>query len=120
MLIIIIIGKAAVFGHRGGMEDSAILLSVFTFFLFCNSNVFDRIKPSLLCPTPNPEDQVSVFLSSCGKVAQLCPQAPGSLFLTFYNSQGYGGIILIYLHMGMINIYWSKKCIVQKLQRKIK
>jgi hypothetical protein len=103
-MLIIIIGKAAVFEHRRDMEDSAILLSVFTFWGFCNSTFFDRIRPSVLCPTPNPEDQVSVFLSSCGKVAQLYPQAPCSLFLTFYNSQGYGGIILIYLHMGMLNI----------------
>jgi hypothetical protein len=31
---------------------------------------------------------------------QLYPQAPGSLSVTFYNSQGYGGGILTCLHMG--------------------
>jgi hypothetical protein len=33
--------------------------------------------------------------------AQLYPQAPGSLFIAFYNSQGYGGGILTSLHMGL-------------------
>jgi hypothetical protein len=34
------------------------------------------------------------------RVAQLYPQAPGSLFVAFYDSQGYGGGILIRLHTG--------------------
>jgi hypothetical protein len=33
-------------------------------------------------------------------VTQLHSQAPGSLFDAFYNSQGYGGGILIRLHAG--------------------
>jgi hypothetical protein len=32
------------------------------------------------------------------RLAQLYPQAPGSLFIAFYTSQGYGGTILIGLH----------------------
>jgi hypothetical protein len=34
------------------------------------------------------------------RVAQLYPQAMGSLFIAFYNSQGYGGDILPLLHTG--------------------
>jgi hypothetical protein len=33
-------------------------------------------------------------------VAQLYPRALGSLFITSYDSQGYGGGILIRLHTG--------------------
>jgi hypothetical protein len=44
--------------------------------------------------TPNLEDQVSVFMSPSDRVAQLYPQAPGSLFIASYDLQGYGGGIL--------------------------
>jgi hypothetical protein len=49
---------------------------------------------------PNLEDQVSVFTSPRDRVAQLYPQALGSLFVVFYNSQGYGGGIRSRLHPG--------------------
>jgi hypothetical protein len=45
--------------------------------------------------TPNLEDQDSVFMFPSDRVAQLYPQAPGSLFIDFY-----GGDILIRLQMG--------------------
>jgi hypothetical protein len=48
----------------------------------------------------NLEEQVPVFMSPSGKVAQLYPQAPGSLFVAFYDQQGYGGGVLIRLHTG--------------------
>jgi hypothetical protein len=54
-------------------------------------------------PNPNPEDQVTVFMSPSDCVAGLNPQAPGSLFVTVYDSQhsqGYGGGILARLHAG--------------------
>jgi hypothetical protein len=35
------------------------------------------------------------------RVAQLYPQAPGSLFVAFYDSQDYGGGILTHLHTGL-------------------
>jgi hypothetical protein len=34
--------------------------------------------------------------------AQLYPQASGSLYVAFYDSQGYGGCILTCLHVGEI------------------
>jgi hypothetical protein len=37
-------------------------------------------------------------MSPSDRVAQLYPQALGSLFVTFHNSQGYGGGILTCLH----------------------
>jgi hypothetical protein len=38
-------------------------------------------------------------------VAQLYPQAPGSVFVAYYGSQGYGGGILARLHAGNNNTY---------------
>jgi hypothetical protein len=49
--------------------------------------VFYRARSSAMCPIPNLEDQGSVFISPNDKVAQLCPQALGSLFVAFYDSQ---------------------------------
>jgi hypothetical protein len=51
-----------------------------------------------LRPTPNLEDQISVFMFPRDRVAQLYPQAPVSLFVAFYVSQSYGGGILTGLH----------------------
>jgi hypothetical protein len=48
------------------------------------------------------EDQVSVFMSPSDGVAQLYAQAPGSLFVIFYDSQGYSGGILTCLHMDLV------------------
>jgi hypothetical protein len=39
-------------------------------------------------------------MSPTDRVAQLYPQAPGFLFITFYDSQGYGGGIRTRLHTG--------------------
>jgi hypothetical protein len=41
-------------------------------------------------------------MSPSDRVAQLYPQAPDSLFIAFYDWQGYGGGILIRLHEGII------------------
>jgi hypothetical protein len=53
---------------------------------------------SALRPTPNLEDLVSVCMSLSDRMVQLYPQAPGSLFVAFHDSQGYGGGILTRLH----------------------
>jgi hypothetical protein len=42
---------------------------------------------------PNLEGQVPVFISPRNRVAQLYPQALGSLFVASYDSQDYGGSI---------------------------
>jgi hypothetical protein len=39
-------------------------------------------------------------VSPVDRVAQLYPQAPGSIFVAFYDSMGYGGVILTSLHAG--------------------
>jgi hypothetical protein len=62
--------------------------------------LFRTARSSSLRLTPNPEDQVLVFISPSDGVAQLYPQAPGSLFVTFYDSQGDGGGTLTRLHTG--------------------
>jgi hypothetical protein len=41
--------------------------------------------------SPNLEGQVPVCISPRNRVALLYPQAPGSLFVASYGSQGYGG-----------------------------
>jgi hypothetical protein len=52
-------------------------------------------------PSPNLEGQVSVFISTGNRVAQLYTRALGSLFVASYDSQGYGGGILTRLHTGL-------------------
>jgi hypothetical protein len=61
---------------------------------------FYRARSSDLRPTPNLEDQVPVFISPSDRFVQLYPQAPGSLFAAFYDSQDYRGSILTHLHRG--------------------
>jgi hypothetical protein len=46
------------------------------------------------------EVQVPVFMSHSDRVAQLYPQAQDSLFIAFYDSQGYGRGILARLNTG--------------------
>jgi hypothetical protein len=43
-------------------------------------------------------------MSPSDRVAQLYPQAPGSLFVAFYDWQGYGGGTQTRLHAGEINL----------------
>jgi hypothetical protein len=57
-----------------------------------------HILLSPILDAPNLEDQVPVFIFSRDSVAQLYPQAPCSLFIAFYDSQGYGGGILTQLN----------------------
>jgi hypothetical protein len=56
-----------------------------------------------LRPNPNLEEQVPVFKSPSDRVAQLYPEAPGYLFIAFYDSQGYGRGILTSLHKGSVH-----------------
>jgi hypothetical protein len=48
----------------------------------------------------NLEVQFPLYISPRNRVAQLYPQALGSLFVTSYDSQGYGWGIQDRLHMG--------------------
>jgi hypothetical protein len=52
------------------------------------------------------EDQVSIFMSPSDRMAQLYPQAPGSLFVSFYDSQAHGGVILTSLQTGKFLAYF--------------
>jgi hypothetical protein len=60
----------------------------------------DYILLSQIWDCPNLEGQVPVFISPRNRVAQLYPQALGSLFVASYYSQGYGGGIRTRLHAG--------------------
>jgi hypothetical protein len=42
-------------------------------------------------PPPNLEEQAPVFIFPKNRMAQLYPQALGSLFFASYDPQGYGG-----------------------------
>jgi hypothetical protein len=59
---------------------------------------YDHILLCQIRDSPNLEGQVPVFISPRNGVAQLYPQAPGSLFIASYDSQGYGGGIRPRLH----------------------
>jgi hypothetical protein len=48
------------------------------------------------------EHQVPVFMSPSDRVAQLYPRPSGSIFIAFYESQGYGGGILNRLYTGKL------------------
>jgi hypothetical protein len=61
----------------------------------------DHILLSQIRDSPKLEGQVPVFVSPINMVAQLYPQALGSLFVASYDSQGYGGGIRTCLHTGI-------------------
>jgi hypothetical protein len=75
--------------------DSAVILSSES------RETHDHILVSQIRDSPNLEVQVSVFISPRNMVAQLYPQALGSLFVASYNSQGYGGGIRPRLRTGL-------------------
>jgi hypothetical protein len=58
--------------------------------------------------TPNLEDQVSALMPPSDRVAQVYPQAPGSLSVAFHSWQGYGGGILTYFHKIRLNLGFVK------------
>jgi hypothetical protein len=60
----------------------------------------DHILLSQIRDSPNLEGQVPIFMSLRKRVAQLYPQALGSLFGAPYDSQGYGGGIQTRFHAG--------------------
>jgi hypothetical protein len=105
----IIIGETALFEPQPSLENSARFALKYTIhfqLLWILQSFVYRPRATALRPTPNLEDQVSVFMSLSGRVAQLYSPAPGSLFVAFYNSQGYGGGIETRLHTGTI-LYYS-------------
>jgi hypothetical protein len=80
----------------------------------------DHILLSQTWDSPNLEGQVPTFISPRNRVAQLYPQALGSLFVASYNSQGYGGGIRPCLHTGLVVILpqvelYRKHCLQQFL-----
>jgi hypothetical protein len=71
----------------------------------------DQILLSQIRDYPNLEAQVPVFISARNRVAQLYPQALGSIFVAPYYSQGYGGGILTRLYM------WLSELLKVKMNR---
>jgi hypothetical protein len=62
----------------------------------------------VLSQTPNQEDQIPYLCLLSDRVAQWYSQALDSLFIAFYDSQGYSGGILTCLHMEQRLIYVCK------------
>jgi hypothetical protein len=84
----------------------------FSLFWISQQYLLYRERSSDLLATSKLEDQVCVFMSHSEKVAQFYTQTPRSLFVAFYDSQGYGGIILTHLHTGICDfIADAKKCV---------
>jgi hypothetical protein len=75
------------------------------FFVFRSNNGVYGARSLALRPIQNPEDQVLIFMSPSDRVAHLYTQAPGSLFVAFYDSQSYGEDILTRLHAGKCRKY---------------
>jgi hypothetical protein len=79
-----------------------LLVLVSAFILrFESRGTHDHILLSQIWDSTNLEGQVPVFISPRHWVAQLYPQALGSLFIASYNSQGYGGGIRPRLHTAL-------------------
>jgi hypothetical protein len=96
----VVIGETALVEPQPSSENSTRLHPVFSSLDFATI-IFYRARSSALRPTPNMEDQLSLYLCPpSDRVVRLYPQAPGSLLLAFYESQGNGGGILMRLHMG--------------------
>jgi hypothetical protein len=62
--------------------------------------IHDLILLSQIRDSPNLEGHVRVFISPQNRVAQLYPQALGTLFVPSFASQGYGGGIPTRPHAG--------------------
>jgi hypothetical protein len=90
-------GKTALFEPQPSLEDSTGMHPVFISLDFSTKE--EGCQPCV--QLPNLEDQVS---ASSDSVTHLCPQAPGSLFVAFYDSLGCGGGILTRLHTRMYNL----------------
>jgi hypothetical protein len=72
-------------------------------FRFESRGTHDHILLSQIRDSPYLDGQVPVFISPRNRVAQLHPQALGSVFVASYVSQGYGGGIRPRLHTGVVN-----------------
>jgi hypothetical protein len=90
---------------RGWVCCLQLLLALASTLRFESRGSHDHILLSHIRDSPNLEGQVSIFISPRNIVAQLYPQALGSLFIASYNMQGYGGGIRFCLHMGHFSYF---------------
>jgi hypothetical protein len=91
-LFLIISGKIYLFDSKPSLEDSAklvysIVILTFGFTSLDNAAVFFFLQSKVISLVP-------VFMPPKDRLAQLHPQALGSIFATFYESRGYRGGIL--------------------------
>jgi hypothetical protein len=92
IVIFIIIGKTRLSEPLPASEYYATLHPVSTSFDIATI-IFLQSKVLALRTTPDLDDEVAVFMFPSDRVAKLYPEARGSLFVAFYDLQGYGDII---------------------------
>jgi hypothetical protein len=93
-----------------GLASAVILMSE-------SRGTHDHILLSQVRDSSNLEGQVPSFKSPRNRIAQLYTQALGSLFVTSYESQGYGGGIRPSLHTGSPSSLESLKSLHGSLYR---
>jgi hypothetical protein len=69
----------------------SLVLASAVILRFESRGTHDHILLSQFQDSFNMEDQVPIFISARNRVAQLYPQALGSLVVASYDSQGYDG-----------------------------
>jgi hypothetical protein len=91
----------ALIDERTGLQLMLVLASA-VILRSESHRTHDHILLSQIPDSRNLEGQVPVFISPRSRVAQLYPQALGSLFVAFYDSQGYSGGICARFHAGWL------------------
>jgi hypothetical protein len=84
----------------GSLSDERMALASAVIIRSESRGTQDNILLSQIRDSSNLECQVPVFISPRNRVAQLYPQALGSLFVASYDSQNHGGGIRPRLHTG--------------------
>jgi hypothetical protein len=82
----------------GGWVCRLQLLLTLGIAVILGSESHDHILLSEIRDSPNLEGQFPIFISPKNRVAQLYPEALGSLFFASYDLQGYGGGIRTQIH----------------------
>jgi hypothetical protein len=96
IIIIIIIGKTLLIEPWSSLADTGTLYPVFTSLDFVAFFLKNKIISLAFNPQPGGPGPCIYVADEQG--GQLYPQAPGSLFVVFYASQGCGGSIITHLH----------------------
>jgi hypothetical protein len=81
-----------------------LILASAVIFMAEYKGTHDHVSLPHILDSPSLEGQVPVFISPTNRMAQFYTQPLGSVFVLFYDSQGYGGGIRTCLHMGYLKV----------------